>query len=119
MKRINAASFKKSLQTKQDTILGLAKSVIQNSFDAEPNFQKTIYEGKEVSLDCYIEWESESSLSFTIKSKNPDIDLTKILNEKERGVGSKGISPTGALFLFKKRIIEGFQKIGFRRKQKR
>jgi hypothetical protein len=43
MKRINAASFKKSLQTKQDTILGLAKSVIQNSFDAEPNFQKTIY----------------------------------------------------------------------------
>lgn len=117
MKRINPQVLKKYYEDKEKQLFSSCKSVIQEAFDSEPQFQKTIYEGKEILLNCFLEWESPKSLSFSIKTKE-DIDLNKILLEKERGVGSKGISPNGALFRFKRNIAEGFKRIGFKRKQK-
>lgn len=118
MKRINPRILKKYYEDKENQLFSLCKSVIQNSFDNEPQFQKTIYEGKEILLNCFLEWEGPKSLSFSIKTNEKDIDLNKIFREKERGVGSKGISPNGILFKFKRNIVEGFKRIGFKRKQR-
>lgn len=115
MKRINPQVLEKYYKEKEKKIFSLCRDVIQKSFDSEPQFQKTIYEGKEIFLNCFLEWENDSSLSFSIKTKE-DIDLNKILKEKERGAGSKNISPNGVLFRFKRNIAEGFKRIGFKRK---
>lgn len=99
----NPSLLNQYIKKKEEDLLKNYKKVVEESFKSIKDFQETIYRGKKLFLGSYVEWDEKVPFKFYIKTKE-DIDLKKILLEKERGVGSKGENPTASIFRLKKLI---------------
>jgi hypothetical protein len=111
---INESVIKENFENWEKESIQSIKIIIEDSFYKEPYFQTVFYNGELVNLNCYLEWKNDYSLdtlTFEIKSNNKDINLKKILEETERGVGSKGINPTAAIGRLKRNIKEEIKKL--------
>jgi len=119
---INEKILKKNFEDWEKESIQELKIIVEEFFYKEPYFQNVFYNGELVNLDTYIEWKNDTSLetlSFEIKTKNKNINLKKILEETERGVGSKGINPTAALSRLKWNIINEANKLFLNKKKKK